>query len=82
MNQVPPEHTIKKIFEKAMDFLEKVSPNGALANAKKYADLQDLSLYYLAYLEEEAQDAFSVKEYKEVKKRLEDKGLLKNTFNS
>jgi hypothetical protein len=44
--------------------------------------LQDLSLYYIAYLEEEAQDAYSIKEYKEVKKRLEDKGLLKNSFNS
>jgi hypothetical protein len=39
-------------------------------------------LYYISYLEEEAQDSSSVKEYKEVKKRLEDKGLLKNTFNS
>jgi hypothetical protein len=44
--------------------------------------LQDLSLYYVAYLEEEAQDSLSVKEYKEVKKRLEDKGLLNNSFNS
>jgi hypothetical protein len=33
MNQVPPEHTIKKIFEKAMDLLQKVSPNGAQANS-------------------------------------------------
>lgn len=33
MNQVPPEHTIKKIFEKAIDFLEKVSPNGSQPNA-------------------------------------------------
>ena len=65
-----------------MDFLEKVSPNGSEASAFKFQDLQDLSLYYIAYLEEEAQDAYSIKEYKEVKKRLEDKGLLKNSFNS
>ena len=65
-----------------MDFLEKVSPNGSEASAIKFQDLQDLSLYYIAYLEEEAQDAYSIKEYKEVKKRLEDKGLLKNSFNS
>jgi hypothetical protein len=36
---VPPEHTIKKIFEKAMDFLEKVSPNGSEASAIKFQDL-------------------------------------------
>ena len=65
-----------------MDFLEKVSPSGAQANSQKFEDMQDLCLYYIAYLEEEAQDSLSVKEYKEVKKRLEDKGLLKNTFNS
>ena len=38
--------------------------------------MQDICLYYLAYLEEEASDGTSIKEYKELKKKLEEKGLI------
>lgn len=77
--------TPKMIFERALTQLEEYKKEG---DADRFADLQDICHYYVAYLEEEAEGgagsgANSLKEQRAVKARMIEKGLFDTEkFNS
>ena len=50
-------------------------------SGSKYKDLQDISLYYLSYLEEEAANTESLSELVTLKSKLRDQGCLSTSFN-
>ena len=64
---------VKEIFEKAVQQLSN--------SESKLQDLQDVCLYYVSFMEEEALSVIELRELRETRRRLRDKGYL-NSSNS
>ena len=69
---------IRQIFEKAVTVLQTLPQS----EKEKISELQDVCLYYVSYLDEEACDAETLKEAKQTRQRLQEKGFLKPEFSN
>ena len=67
---------VKEIFEKAVQQLSKDQ------SEDKLQDLQDVCLYYVSFMEEEALSITELKELRETRRRLQEKGYLNSTNSS
>ena len=66
-------HLVKSIFQKALSHLTEIS--GDKTN-EQFNDLQDICVYYLQFLEEEAQDSDQLQELARLRHSLQEQGFL------